>query len=37
MEKELLGLEKEKVNVDEVLEIFGETNLKIVEYAIIPK
>lgn len=37
LEKELGALEKEKVNSDEVLEVFGETNLKIVEYAIIPK
>ena len=37
LEKELLVLDKEKVNIDEVQEIFGETNLKIVEYAVIPK
>jgi hypothetical protein len=37
LEKELSALDKEQVNLDEAMEIFGETQLKIVEYSLIPK
>lgn len=37
LESELRKLEKEQLDTDELLEVFGETNLRVVEYNTIPK